>query len=35
MVNEGPQKMDPNPYHEKYKQQMEQGGIPAWEEPHL
>ena len=35
MVNEGSQKMGPNPYHEKYKQQLEQGGIPDWNESHL
>jgi len=35
MVNEGQQQMDPNPYHVKYKQQMEQGGIPAWTVPEI
>ena len=33
MVNEGHQKMDPNPYHVQIKQQMEQGGIPVWHPP--
>ena len=35
MVNEGKQKVDPNPYHVNYQLQVKQGGIPAWEEPVL
>ena len=35
MVNEGQQKIDPNPYHVKYEQQKEQGGVPAWQVPEL
>ena len=35
MVNEGKQKMSPNPYHIGYEQQLKQGEIRAWAEPQL
>jgi arylsulfatase len=35
MVNEGYQKMTPNPYHFKYQQQLQQGEIPPWQAPNL
>ena len=34
MVNEG-KETGPNPYHEKYKEQLSEEGIPAWEKPEL
>ena len=35
MVNEDAPMSPVRPYHEWYKAQMKDGGIPAWEEPKL
>ena len=35
MVNEGHQKMTPNPFHVKYKEQLDSGGIPLLARPQL
>jgi arylsulfatase len=34
MVNEG-KEIGPNPYHEKYKEQLDKEGVPSWEKPAL
>ncbi len=35
MVNEGRPKMDPNPYHLNYEEQLKSEGIPSWKKPQL
>ena len=35
MVNEGPLDRAPNPFHDKFEQQLNSTWIPAWEEPVL
>jgi arylsulfatase A-like enzyme len=35
MVNEGKLAMEPNPFHLKYRQQLQQGEISAWQAPEL
>lgn len=35
MINEGNQKMEPNPFHVKYKEQLKKGGIPDHKTPDL
>ena len=35
MINEGPQKMESNPFHEKYKEQLQNEGIPTLGKPNF
>ncbi|WDE97202.1 arylsulfatase [Lentisphaera profundi] len=35
MINEGHQKMEPNPFHLKYKEQLKTKDIPLWDVPQL